>query len=56
MLRERFSRRPSAFEGLDRFALGARSARISACAAARSEGSESKVFVTLEENHDRADL
>jgi hypothetical protein len=29
---------------------------FSACAAARSEGSESKVFVTPEENHGRADL
>ena len=28
----------------------------SACAATRSEGSESNVFVTSEENHDRADL
>ena len=29
------------------------SARISACAAARSEGSESTVFVTSEGNHNR---
>jgi len=34
----------------------ARSARISACAAARSEGSESNVSVTSEGNHSRVDL